>query len=175
MDDQSLSDDAFAPSRRPAWVLREHGYDRTLGGRHRARFAISNGLLGVRASRAVAAAPMWISWQHTLSWASWPRTYVAGLFDTPNTEPPVPALVPAPDWLRLRIVIDGEPLLLRSGELLRHWRTSTCAAACSARSGTSATGRAAATAPHAAPGLARRARARAAGHGALRRWPRPPR
>ena len=24
-------------------------------------------------------------------WASWPRCYVAGLFDMPNTEPPVPA------------------------------------------------------------------------------------
>jgi len=43
----------------------------------------------------------------TLSWASWPRTFVAGLFDTPNTEPPVPALAPAPDWLRIRMMPRG--------------------------------------------------------------------
>ena len=35
----------------------------------------------------------------------------------------MPALVPAPDWLRFRIVVDGTPLLLRSGELLAHRRT----------------------------------------------------
>ena len=88
-----------------------------------ARFAVSNGFLGVRASRAVSRGSAWISWQHTLNWSSWPRTFVAGLFDTPNADPPVPALVPAPDWLRLRVAIDGAPLLLRSGELVRHWRT----------------------------------------------------
>ena len=64
----------------------------------------------------------WSSYLHTLSWASWPRNYVAGLFDTPNTEPPVPALVPAPDWLRVRIWIDGELALIRSGTLLAHRR-----------------------------------------------------
>ncbi len=65
---------------------------------------------------------MWVSWLHTLNWASSPRTYIAGLFDTPNTEPPVPALVPAPDWLRIRILLEGEPLLIRSGKLLTHHR-----------------------------------------------------
>ena len=64
-----------------------------------------------------------MSWLHHLSWASWPRTYVAGLFDVPNLAPAVPALVPAPDWLRFRIVVDGEPLVLHSGELLEHERT----------------------------------------------------
>jgi trehalose/maltose hydrolase-like predicted phosphorylase len=36
----------------------------------------------------------------------------------PNTEPPVPALVPVPDWSRVRILPDGEPLLVREGEVL---------------------------------------------------------
>src|SRR6516165_4490662 len=51
-------------------------------------------------------------------WASWPRCYVAGLFDMPNTEPPVPALVPVADWSRVRILLDGEPWLAREGEVL---------------------------------------------------------
>src|SRR5262245_26590089 len=36
----------------------------------------------------------------------------------PNTEPPVPALVPVADWSRVRILLDGEPLLAREGEVL---------------------------------------------------------
>ena len=35
----------------------------------------------------------------------------------PNIEPPVPALVPVADWSRLRILLDGEPLLGRGGEI----------------------------------------------------------
>jgi trehalose/maltose hydrolase-like predicted phosphorylase len=42
---------------------------------------------------------------------------VAGLFDVPNIEPPVPALVPVADWSRVRILLDGEPLLAREGEI----------------------------------------------------------
>jgi trehalose/maltose hydrolase-like predicted phosphorylase len=42
---------------------------------------------------------------------------VAGLFDRPNTEPPVPALVPVADWSRVRIKLDGQPLLLHDGDI----------------------------------------------------------
>ncbi|MGI9146432.1 MAG: glycoside hydrolase family 65 protein [Chloroflexota bacterium] len=106
-----------------AWVIEEHGYTPTREMGVESRFCVSNGFLGVRGARAASRGPTWVSWLHHLSWASWPRTFVAGLFDTPNTEPAVPALVPAPDWLRFRIVVDGSPLLLRSGELLAHQRT----------------------------------------------------
>ena len=106
----------------PAWVLEEQGYNPLHESAVESRFAVSNGFLGVRGARAGSRGPTWVSWLHHLSWASWPRTFVAGLFDTPNTEPAVPALVPAPDWLRFRIVMDGAPLLLRSGELLAHQR-----------------------------------------------------
>lgn len=116
-------DDPFIPTSGPTWTIRQWRYDPTLESSIEARFAVSNGFLGVRASRAVSRDPAWISWQHTLGWSSWPRTYVAGLFDTPNADPPVPALVPAPDWLRARVAIDDTPLVLRSGELVRHWRT----------------------------------------------------
>src|SRR4051794_27857143 len=86
-------------------------------------FAIGNGLMGVRASRAISRAPTWIHWLNSLRWTSSPRTCVAGLFDRPNTDPPIPALVPVPDWSRIRILLDGQPLLLRSGETLAHRRT----------------------------------------------------
>jgi trehalose/maltose hydrolase-like predicted phosphorylase len=48
---------------------------------------------------------------------------VAGLFDIPDVDPPTPTLVPAPEWLRYRVSLEGEPLFLRSGELLAHRRT----------------------------------------------------
>jgi trehalose/maltose hydrolase-like predicted phosphorylase len=115
--------DALEPTADLGWVLEEHGYDPLRESSIEARFAIGNGFLGVRGARAVSRGPMWVSWQHTLNWASWPRTYVAGLFDMPNTEPPVPALVPAADWLRVRILLNGKPLLRRSGDTLRYHRT----------------------------------------------------
>jgi trehalose/maltose hydrolase-like predicted phosphorylase len=107
----------------PRWILEEFGYSplREMG--VESRFSVSNGFLGVRGARSASRGSTWVSWLHHLSWASWPRTFVAGLFDTPNTEPAVPALVPAPDWLRFRIILDGQPLLLRTGELVEHRRT----------------------------------------------------
>ena len=84
----------------------------------KSRFAFGNGFLGMRAARSVSRGPTWVSWLGYIRWASWPRCYVAGLFDMPNTEPPVPALVPVADWSRVRILLDGEPLLAREGEVL---------------------------------------------------------
>src|SRR6185436_6476781 len=46
----------------------------------------------------------------------------AGLFDIPNTEPPVPALAPLADWTRVRILLDGEVLHAREGDVLRSAR-----------------------------------------------------
>src|SRR5262249_48150887 len=87
------------------------------------RFALGNGFLGARAARSVSRGPTWVSWLGYIKWASWPRCYVAGLFDVPNTEPPVPALVPVADWARVRIELDEEPQLLRDGELIEGTRT----------------------------------------------------
>ena len=88
-----------------------------------ARFAFSNGFLGMRAARSVSRGPTWLSWLGYSRWASWPRCYVAGLFDVPNTEPPIPALIPVADWSRVRILLDGAPLLGWEGELLLGTRT----------------------------------------------------
>ena len=113
---------AMEPTPEDRWTLRESGYSLLSEPGIESRFAVSNGFLGVRGSRSASRGPTWMSFLHTLSWASWPRTFVAGLFDTPNTEPPVPALAPVPDWLRVRVLLDGAPLLLRSGEVLSHAR-----------------------------------------------------
>jgi trehalose/maltose hydrolase-like predicted phosphorylase len=111
-------EDVFEPTREPGWVLTHDGYNVLTETGVESRFAFGNGFLGMRASRSVSRGPTWLSWLGYIRWGSWPRCYVAGLFDIPNTEPPVPALVPVADWSRVRVVLDGEPLLAREGEIL---------------------------------------------------------
>jgi len=108
----------FEPTKQPGWVLSHEGYNVLTESAVESRFAFGNGFLGMRAARSVSRGPTWTSWLGYLRWASWPRCYVAGLFDIPNVEPPVPALVPVADWSRVRIMLDGEPLLAREGEVL---------------------------------------------------------
>jgi trehalose/maltose hydrolase-like predicted phosphorylase len=92
----------LAPTGEPGWLLQQEGYDPAREQEVESRFVVSNGFLGVRGSRAASRGPVWVSWLRSLSWAAWPRTFVAGLFDTPDVDPPIPTLVPAPDWLRYR-------------------------------------------------------------------------
>jgi trehalose/maltose hydrolase-like predicted phosphorylase len=113
---------ALEPSRDQDWLLVEQSYDPVRESSIESRFTVSNGFLGVRAAREISRGPTWVSWSHTLRWASWPRTYVAGLFDTPNIEPPVPALVPVPDWLRVRVLVNGSILRHHNGDSLHHQR-----------------------------------------------------
>ncbi len=94
----------------PTWQLVEPGIVPALEHDIETRFTIGNGLLGVRGSLEEGYA-----WSRA-------RTFVAGLFDLTTTEPPVPALVAGPDWVRLRLLIDGEPLDLESGRIVRHTR-----------------------------------------------------
>ena len=54
--------------------------------------------------------------------ASRPGAFVAGLFDISDREPRIPALVAAPDWLRLGLSVDGEPVALEDGQTLAYWR-----------------------------------------------------
>jgi trehalose/maltose hydrolase-like predicted phosphorylase len=99
----------------PGWILAHEGYNVLTESAVESRFAFGNGFLGMRAARSVSRNPTWVAWRGYSRWASWPRCYVAGLFDMPDTEPPVPALVPVADWSRVRILLDGE---LRLGELI---------------------------------------------------------
>ena len=109
--------EALQPTQDPAWVLTHEGYNVLTESAVESRFAFGNGFLGMRAARSISRGPTWVSWLGYGIWASWPRCYVAGLFDIPNVEPPVPALVPVADWSRVRVVLDGEPLLAREGEI----------------------------------------------------------
>src|SRR6516225_4250528 len=110
--------EALQPTQDTDWVLSHEGYNVLTESAVESRFAFGNDFLGMRAARSVSRGPTWVAWLGYSRWASWPRCYVAGLFDMPNTEPPVPALVPVADWSRVRILLDGEPLLAREGEVL---------------------------------------------------------
>ena len=109
--------EALQPTQDTDWVLSHEGYNVLTESAVESRFAFGNGFLGMRAARSVSRGPTWVGWLGYGRWASWPRCYVAGLFDVPNIEPPVPALVPVADWSRVRILLDGEPLLGREGEV----------------------------------------------------------
>lgn len=90
------------PASDPSWLLRETGYELLRESTFETRFAVSNGFLGVRGGLAAhlgacRAIP--------------PRTYVAGLFDTPTPDSVVPELVPAPDWTQVRILLPDGPLM----------------------------------------------------------------
>ena len=88
---------------------RHEGYNVLTETAVESRFALGNGFVGMRAARPVSLGLTWASWLGYIKWASWPRCYVAGLFDTPNTVPPVPALVPVADWSHVRIVLNEAP------------------------------------------------------------------
>jgi len=109
--------EALQPTQDPDWVLNHEGYSVLTESAVESRFAFGNGFLGMRAARSVSRGPTWVGWLGYSRWASWPRCYVAGLFDVPNIEPPVPALVPVADWSRVRILLDGKSLLGREGEV----------------------------------------------------------
>jgi len=115
--------EALKPTQEPGWTLVHEGYHPLTESAVESRFAIGNGFLGMRAARSVSRGPTWTSWLGYIRWASWPRCYVAGLFDTPNTIPPVPALVPVADWSRVRIFVNGDPLLVHEGQTLMGGRT----------------------------------------------------
>ena len=90
------------PTADQTWLLSKHGYDPVREDIYEARFAISNGFLGVRAGPAV---------RRELRWVEPNRTYIAGLFDTSGPENPISRLVAAPGWLQVRIISRGELLL----------------------------------------------------------------
>ena len=105
---------ALEPTADPAWVLDADGYDPLRESSLESRFAISNGFLGVRGARAVTRGARWVVP---------PRTYVAGLFDTPGTERATPGLVPAADWLQVRILLPGGALVHHPGDVSSHRMT----------------------------------------------------
>ncbi len=105
---------ALEPTADPAWVIGQHGFDPLRDGSRQSRFSISNGFLGVRGERAI---------NRSANSESLHRTYVAGLFDIRGAEQPIPALVPAPDWLRMDIRLPGRLLSSDAEDVSDHYRT----------------------------------------------------
>ena len=107
-------DHVLKPTADAAWVLEAAGYDPLREGSLESRFAISNGFLGIRGARAITRGERWVVPPHT---------YVAGLFDTLGTKPAIPELVPAADWLKVRISLSGRPLVHHPGDASSHRMT----------------------------------------------------
>jgi trehalose/maltose hydrolase-like predicted phosphorylase len=89
----------------------ERGRQPALEHETESRLAIGNGRLGVRGSREQPIA------------TSRPRPFVAGLFDAAPAEGARPALVSGPDWLRLQVALDGQPVSFDAGQTLAYTRT----------------------------------------------------
>lgn len=105
---------ALTPFADPAWLLETHSYDPLRESSRASRFSVSNGFLGVRGMRAVSRGE-----QQVIP----ARTYVAGLFDTPGRGQSVPVLIPAPDWLRVRLLLAGGPLVHHPSDLAAYRMT----------------------------------------------------
>ena len=123
---------AFAPTLDSRWLLEVDGFDQRLEPTVEAVLALVNGYGGTRAALEEGSP------------VSRPSSFVAGVFNTPERpqtaelEAPIPEIVVAPDWARVRIVVEdqelriGQPgvellaqrrvLDMRQGILLREWR-----------------------------------------------------
>ena len=108
------TEDVFTPTCDPDWVLLVAGYDSLRESSVESRFAISNGFLGVRGARSTTRGGRWVVPA---------RTYVAGLFDTSGANHATRGLIPAADWLRVRILLPGGPLLHHPGDVSSHRMT----------------------------------------------------
>ncbi|MBV9511953.1 MAG: glycoside hydrolase family 65 protein [Caulobacteraceae bacterium] len=99
----AAEDDLFTPTPDAAWTLRETGFIPADAASRAARFSISNGFIGVRATPLRERV-------HPEA-----RTYVAGLFDHAE-KAGGPFLVQGPDWLRVRLQVDGAELQIRDDD-----------------------------------------------------------
>lgn len=95
----------------PAWLFRVEGFDPFREREVETWLTVANGHVGTRGSLEEGSA------------ASTPATFVAGVFGDGTADPPVRQPVPAPDWLCLRLSVDGMPLTLANGEIVEHRRT----------------------------------------------------
>jgi len=94
---------------RHEWSIVEDEFDPLKAGHRETVCALGNGYLGVRGAPEEG---------HP---ASSPATFIAGVFDAAPGG--VPELVVAPNWLCMRVVIDGEEFSMASGEVLGFRRT----------------------------------------------------
>lgn len=102
---------AFLPPRDAAWAIEEAGFDLAREHEIESLLAIANGYLGSRGSLAEGTS------------VSRPATFIAGAFEPSADVTRVPELVIAPDWGRIRFVIEGEPFSVEQSEVIHHRRT----------------------------------------------------
>jgi trehalose/maltose hydrolase-like predicted phosphorylase len=114
MNKPATAADALQPTAEAAWVLTADGFDPLREHGVESRFAVSNGLFGVRAARGMTRGnPGGVP----------AATYVAGLFDTPGDSPGAPILFPVADWLQVRILLPTEPLVRHPSDVATHRMT----------------------------------------------------
>jgi trehalose/maltose hydrolase-like predicted phosphorylase len=113
MNDPKKMAHVLAAQSDAAWMLDDDGFDPLRESSRESRFSISNGFLGIRGARVIN--------RGTTSHLT-PRTYVAGLFDCLGVEQPVPSLVPAADWLQVRISLSGGPMDQPALDMSSHHR-----------------------------------------------------
>jgi trehalose/maltose hydrolase-like predicted phosphorylase len=99
-----------------SWLLEIDGHDPALEPTIEAVCALVNGYGGTRAAIEEGSA------------ISRPATFIAGIFNTPaqpqtpELDEPIPEIVVAPNWSRLRIAVEGQSLSLDQAELLEQRR-----------------------------------------------------
>src|SRR5215813_915345 len=111
------------------WLLEVEGFDPALEPTIEAVCALVNGYSGTRAAMEEGSP------------VSHPATFIAGVFNTParpqtaELDEPIPEIVVAPNWSRVRVAVEGQELRidqvelldqrrvldLRQGILLREW------------------------------------------------------
>jgi hypothetical protein len=85
--------DVMEPTHEPEWILSHEGYDVLTESAVESCFALAKWISWSPRGSIGQPRPHWVSWLGYIKWASWPGCYVADLFDRPNTEPPVLALL----------------------------------------------------------------------------------
>ena len=98
------------PSTDPAWLFEVDGFDPFREREVETWLTVANGESGTRGSLEEGSP------------ASTPATFVAGVFGDDTGELHIRQPVAAPDWLCLRLLVEGMPLSLTNGEVLEHRR-----------------------------------------------------
>ncbi len=99
-----------APTVEHEWLFQVDGFDPFREREVETWLTVANGETGTRGSLEEGSA------------ASTPATFVAGVFGDDTHEPVIRMPVTAPDWLCLRLLVEGMPLSLANGEVIEHRR-----------------------------------------------------
>ncbi len=99
-----------APNTDPSWLFQVEGFDPFREREVETWLTVANGETGTRGSLEEGSP------------ASTPATFVAGVFGDDTGELHIREPVTAPDWLCLRLLVEGMPLNLMNGEVIEHRR-----------------------------------------------------